>query len=843
MQRTAQFGWPKALRSGTLVVAAGVVGCSSPSAPPAVATVTVSPGAPSLIAGTTQQLSAVTADAKGNTLTNRQVTWSSGASSFASVSAAGLVTAVAPGTATITATSEGRTGTATVTVLPVPIASIRMTPSVVTIGTGATTQLAAEPLDANGAVLVGRTIAWASLATSVATVSGSGLVTGTGPGSTGITATSEGVTGTTTVTVQAAAAAPVVANVIPATMIPGATISIDGAGFGTGAGLSVTIGGKPAQVTSVQPNEIVAIVPCVASGSALVRVTVNGQSGQKSHPTGTAVRTLSVGQSFIATDAASSGCNELPATAGGARYLVAVFSNATSANSLTDLQLEGNPAGAAQAQQRVSGAPAARRPPVRDEDFVRDSIHFAFLERDRALYERLRAETPRAALTAQRASQAAPAVGDVRSIFFTYSGGCNDTTRVVRGRAIYSGTRTIVWEDTANTLQSSANSDLAGYYQRLGQIFDQEQYDAVRRHFADPLRRDAVTDADGRVHMVFTQRLNGTGAAAYVTSCDQFPTSSTTRGSNFGEFFYGTVPTVAGSSFTGTSAPDGWFYFMARTVIHEVKHIASVASRVANGAPAYEQGWLEEGTARHAEEVWIRESLHRVAWKANTGFGTAATGGIYCDFHPSDATCNAGDVLRRPSYGMRRQFNENREKLTEPWNWSPFGTGSDQTGSGFYQVSWSLVRYALDRYATTEPAFFGALTNALTNGVTNLAGVAGASLDRLLGGWGLALYADDYPGLTSPDADVQFPTWNTRDIYAGLNASPSWSSRWNTPFPVEPTPLAFGSFVASRPGLRGGAHALYEISGSMSGPQLLGVRALGGGEPASSLRVAIVRLP
>ena len=32
--------------------------------------------------------------------------------------------------------------------------------------------------------------------------------------------------------------------------------------------------------------------------------------------------------------------------------------------------------------------------------------------------------------------------------------------------------------------------------------------------------------------------------------------------------------------------------------------------------------------------------------------------GIFCDFHPENATCNATNTLRRPSYGLRRHFNE-----------------------------------------------------------------------------------------------------------------------------------------------------------------------------------------
>jgi len=81
-----------------------------------VASVTLSPIAPTVTTGQTAQLAAVVKDAQGAVLQGRVVTWTTGAQAVATVNASGLVTGVAPGTATITATSEGVTGTATVTV-------------------------------------------------------------------------------------------------------------------------------------------------------------------------------------------------------------------------------------------------------------------------------------------------------------------------------------------------------------------------------------------------------------------------------------------------------------------------------------------------------------------------------------------------------------------------------------------------------------------------------------------------------------------------------------------------------------------------------------------------------
>jgi len=166
-----------------------------------VAAVTVSPSPASVQQGATVQLTATPKDANGNPLSGRVVTWSSNNTAVARVNGSGLVTGVAAGTATITATSEGQSGTSDVTVTPAPVASVAVTPSPASVQVGQTLQLTATPKDANGNPLSGRVITWASNNTAVATVSGSGLVSGVTAGSATITATSEGKSGTSGVTV------------------------------------------------------------------------------------------------------------------------------------------------------------------------------------------------------------------------------------------------------------------------------------------------------------------------------------------------------------------------------------------------------------------------------------------------------------------------------------------------------------------------------------------------------------------------------------------------------------------------------------------------------------------
>jgi trimeric autotransporter adhesin len=168
-----------------------------------VASVSVTLNPTSIQVGATSTGSAVTRDASNNVLTGRTVTWASSNTSVATVSGSGVVTGVSAGTATITATSEGINGTADITVTAVPVSSVSVTLNPTSIQVGATSTGSAVTRDASNNVLTGRTVTWASSNTSVATVNGSGVVTGVSAGSATITATSEGINGTADITVTA----------------------------------------------------------------------------------------------------------------------------------------------------------------------------------------------------------------------------------------------------------------------------------------------------------------------------------------------------------------------------------------------------------------------------------------------------------------------------------------------------------------------------------------------------------------------------------------------------------------------------------------------------------------
>ncbi|MEO8879963.1 MAG: Ig-like domain-containing protein [Gemmatimonadaceae bacterium] len=163
-----------------------------------VASVTISPTTASVLVGSsTAAFTAVVKDGSGNVLNGRAITFASSNTAVATVDAnTGIATGVTPGTTTITASSEGKTSNnATLTVSAVPVASVTISPTTQSVVAGSNTPaFTVVTKDAGGNVLTGRTIAFASSNTGVATINASGVASGVSAGTTTITASSEGVT-------------------------------------------------------------------------------------------------------------------------------------------------------------------------------------------------------------------------------------------------------------------------------------------------------------------------------------------------------------------------------------------------------------------------------------------------------------------------------------------------------------------------------------------------------------------------------------------------------------------------------------------------------------------------
>ncbi|HEX5727288.1 MAG TPA: IPT/TIG domain-containing protein [Longimicrobiaceae bacterium] len=655
-----------------------------------------------------------------------------------------------------------------------------------------------------------------------------------------------------------ATVAPQVTAVAPDPMVPGSAATLTGINFDATPGdNAVTIGGVAATVTGgTGTTELTVTVPCVLSGDVNVQVTTGGMKGAAfEHPLETNLRTLAAGEAVVVTDPAEVACNEIASSGVDSEYVIAVYNTATSPISTTDFQVSADGTGdlVLPARLRRFAAPAPPRmaspltlgaavAAARQEEI--DQRHYRLLERNRAAHQRLRrrfAGDPRMRRSVVSLDVVPPVVDTFFVADLNEPDFCDSPIEVPATRVYYDG-KLAIYEDNANPITAAGNATLAGYYDDIGDQFNADMEPVVTTFFGDPLLRDDVTDDNGVVVALFTEVVNDSfpGVAGFVVSCDQYPNAAGNSASNFGEFFYALVPTSTTPGYASSSTMDSWYWSIRATFIHETKHVVHFAERVDAAAPDFEESWLEEGLARHSEELWAREAVYNVAWKDNTGYGSAGSpGSLYCDYRRTDAPCLATDPAR-PSLNLFRHFQGLNTFLSDPTDYSPFGATA-AGGSSFYATSWSLVRYALDRYAATEEAFLTAITQTAATGVANLEAVAGVDIEELLGGWALALYADDYPGLVGADDVLLMPTWNFTDIYLGLNDD--FPATFPTVYPLAPTLLAYGSFApVSVPSIAGGAVAYFGFSGVQSAPQLLRLEDSGGGAPPATLRIAIGRV-
>ena len=862
------------------VLCAAACGGEAPIAVSPIKSVTVVLALSQITVGSTAQATATLVDAKGLPVTDRPPTWSSLTPSVVSVSAAGLVTGLQAGAASVRATSGSVSGDASIVVVNPVAASISL--SVVSdtlfVPRGAL-QVIAAVKDANGQSIQSPTIFWQSSAPLIASVSATGLVTAIAAGSATISASIDGQTAQHTLFVKVAptANAPVITSITPTNLLkPGGTYQLIGTGFGTTiAANSVVVDGVPVTVTAATATQLSITLPvsgfsCEPSRSAFVQVTVAGVIGGGSATLQTAtLRNLAPSQSVIVSTAAEVRCNELEQT--GGRYVVSVYnasrsSVTPSAPGTLTVTIRGATAltsSAAAATVRpaapVLAATATRRwngdvPLIGSaaytvaEEMRRARLnaqsHAMILQRS---LDGFRNNPPvaRSAIAAQ--SVLVPAgspraqvttVGAVTSLKVPDLDATNFcvTSKAVNVRTVYVGAHAIIVEDTASvfngapTLQGQMNS----YFQQVGQEFDTIMWPILTANFGNPLAADAQLSNTGKIIMVFTPKVNamvGGTVLGYVVNCD-FNQVSQSPSSNVGEYFYAVVPTSSAAAYSNPNTKDSWLRLMRATIIHETKHITAFGTRLLTlGLPLEELAW-EEGMARTAEELYAR-TFYGTQAKANTGYVAS----LYCDLRfnqLSNQQCFGRPLLMLRAIDNLYNYFGNSEQLTPLGR--PFG------GEGtFYGSAWSVERWANDLFGTSESQFLKDWMVSPVTGVLNLeARNPGHSWDEMMGEWSLAMYLDDASGFSPTNPHLRFLSWNIPDLFAGMSTDvPGLYARAN---PFNPHLQSFGNFGPTNVDLVGGGVAYFEIAGAQSTRQLFEIRSFTGGDPPSTIRVAIVRV-
>lgn len=181
---------------------------STPSNSPTLQTITVSPSAPSLLVGQSQQLSATALYSDGsNKDVTTSVTWSSSDSTIASVNSAGMVKANAQGSVSVSALLSGVKGTANVSSQTgaASVTGLSVTPASASVGVGTTMNFVATATTSDHSTQnLTASVNWSSSDPTIASVDSTGAMTALKTGVATITATSGSFTATSLVTITTA---------------------------------------------------------------------------------------------------------------------------------------------------------------------------------------------------------------------------------------------------------------------------------------------------------------------------------------------------------------------------------------------------------------------------------------------------------------------------------------------------------------------------------------------------------------------------------------------------------------------------------------------------------------
>lgn len=240
---------------------------------------TVTPKASTLTVGGTQQLTGQVRDGSGNVM-NTTITWTSSDPDVVTVSATGLVTAVAPGSGSVVASaSNGARTSASFTVLGANSSSVTIEGATGILAVGTSRQLTATAFDANNNP-VPSAITWTSSNPTAVQVNSAGVLIAQGPGSAVITASAGGASSTWNVTsgllVLSMAITPSTTTLAAGSTTQLSAIPRDG--FGNPINLPVTWTLVTNNGTTLSPTGSL-VIPAGAIGSSVATARVTDAGG------------------------------------------------------------------------------------------------------------------------------------------------------------------------------------------------------------------------------------------------------------------------------------------------------------------------------------------------------------------------------------------------------------------------------------------------------------------------------------------------------------------------------------------------------------------------------------
>lgn len=375
---------------------------------------------------------------------------------------------------------------------------------------------------------------------------------------------------------------------------------------------------------------------------------------------------------------------------------------------------------------------------------------------------------PAAAAVAPAATP--PVVGSQRSFAVCSNLNCT-TSKTVTATAVAVGLHVAIYVDTMAPKPGLSAADL----DTLRQVFDTLLYPLDSTTFG------AVTDLDnnGVVISLMTPVVNALVpapcASGYLAGFFFPPDLAPVAGfpSNHGEIFYSIVADPLGTTGSCPHSAANVKQVTPTVFAHEFQHMINFAQHGIFRAGSPEEGWLDEGLSKYAEELVARKYL------------------------------SAGDATRFHQYLDRNNLYDASLYLS--------GTGSasllirqDAGTLAEIGASWLFVRYVMDQYGGAVNAYGGAalagkLDQTVFTGATNVQTQTGQSFSTLLERWALTNWVSDLPNFTAP-AELQYTSWHFRATFDSLHM------RYPSSFPAT-YPLVPDSTVGSQVSLSGVLHA------------------------------------
>ncbi len=577
-----------------------------------------------------------------------------------------------------------------------------------------------------------------------------------------------------------AASPPSITEIRPGTARPGEVVTIRGHHFSTtAADNAVYFDGLRALVTAASSEELRVTVPlCMATRSAQVRVVLGSL---ESAPASVEVRSedattlrLAVGQVARFADPATASCIRLDAPAGSAYLLVT--QNATTGD-YPGLAFQ---LAALTGQYRPAESYSAR--PTHGQTLTAAQAWEAGLRaRERGLIRR----GARRAMVSARidpAAAAPPAMGETRGFSVPdLNGQTARVTAVVRAVSKHA----VIYEDRKAPAGGFTNADFAA----LARIFDDPIYPTDVAVFGAP----SDIDHNGRVLILLSPVVNALTPAGEQSFIAGFfnpddlaqglddQEGSISQG-NAGEMFYAVVPDPAGLHGL-KHTPENIVRALTPVLAHELQHMIHFNQRLMHGAVEATR-WLEEALAHTAEDT---------------------VGGVLLQ---------RGDEVRARQF-RRENYLRAAHYLADPASTSIVGFTNDGTLEE-RGGAWLFLKYLTGRFGGD---LLQRLTESKETGAANVIAETQTGWDALLSQWAVALFADDFPDLSSTtlDARYRFANLDLRGALASISANA---------YPLQPRALPFSDFVLT--GTLPSAAASYAILNSGMQPNSLHLSLTGG---------------